>query len=183
MNENRIINICIASPGDIIIERKIVREVCLGMNDEILPNEFGVTFNVTLWEYVFPTDKSPQEIIDHLAEHCDVFICIFHKKFHNYFSEEEKGALQKFLSAYDSWKALKKPHFIFFFKNITISSLNEIKDPELIGLLDLKDKIKANSSLICNEFAAPYEFCEKIHDQILMYLSETIKTSSDKTNP
>jgi len=178
MNKNKVINICIASPGDIILERKIAREVCLGMNDGLLPNDLGVTFNVTIWEYVFPTEDSPQAIMDRLVSNCDIFLCIFHKKYYTSSNRDEPSALEKFLSTFDLWEKLKKPHFLFFFKDITISSLKDIQDQELISLLELKDKIENSNSMTCKNYSLPQDFCEKVNDHLQNCLSEEPKATS-----
>lgn len=81
MDTNRILNIIIASPGDIVIERKIVREVCLGLNESELLHHLRVHIQTAMWEEVFPSAEHPQAIIDRVAGECDILVCIFCKRF------------------------------------------------------------------------------------------------------
>jgi len=66
---------------------------------------------------------------------------MFHKRFGSSTGKEEAGTLEEFLNAYDSWKTYKKPHIMFYFKEVKIRSRNDLKDEQLQKVLDLKEKI------------------------------------------
>lgn len=168
MTAKKTIKICIASPGDIILERKIVREVCSGINDGILPNDYGVEFNVTKWENSLPADTTSQGLISNLAAEYDIFVCIFHQKTATFSDQKASDAMAAFLSAYDSWKSLEKPYMLFFFKSDNASPEEK---PQSKTVQALKEKVRNNDNIIYNEFSAPYEFCEKIHDRLEKYVS------------
>ena len=82
MKPKREINVFIASPGDVQEERAIVREVCASLNRRpTIGDNFGILFTPVGWEDAFPSAGRPQEIINRLVKECDVFVCIFHKRF------------------------------------------------------------------------------------------------------
>ncbi|MBI5665294.1 MAG: hypothetical protein HZC49_09485, partial [Nitrospirae bacterium] len=114
---------------------------------------------------VFPSAEHPQTIINRLNDECDILVCIFYTRFYTHSGRIESENLNKFLLSYDSWKALKKPHVMFYFKEIKASAeglpasgVNEVNE--------LKEKITKEDILYTDEFSAPYEFCEKIYDHI-----------------
>ena len=166
MNAETNYKVIIASAGDIVVEGKIVCEVCSGINAGLLPNHHGITYQIRKWEEAFTSVLNPQDIIKTLEEECDILVCIFHHRFGTSAAPGKPCDLETFLSSYDLWKSLKKPHFLFFFKEINVSSLSDIQDPQLIKVLELKDKIKNNDNLTVNDFKAPNEFCEKVQDQL-----------------
>ncbi|MBI5663520.1 MAG: hypothetical protein HZC49_00305, partial [Nitrospirae bacterium] len=97
MDTNRIVNVVIASPGDIVIERKIVREVCLGLNESELMRHLGVSIHTEMWDDVFPSAEHPQTIINRLNDECDILVCIFYTRFYTHSGRIESENLNKFL--------------------------------------------------------------------------------------
>jgi hypothetical protein len=170
-------NVLIASPQDIFIEQKIVGEICSGINEGILPNNLGISFKVTRWKDVFSSGISTQDIIKKLVDEYDIFVCIFQKKISIFSEKDASGSLDKFLSVYDSWKSLKKPHIMFFFKELKNPSIKDLEDPQLKKVLELKEHIKNDNLFICEEFSAPYEFCEKVHDYLDKWSRENQQAS------
>lgn len=171
MDSNRILNVFIASPGDIVVERKIVREVCLGLNESELLHHLGVSIHTAMWDDVFPSPEQPQSIINRVTDECDILVCIFYKRFYTKSGRIESENLNKFLLAYDSWKSLKKPHVMFYFK--------ESKAPDEVPfsneenqVTELRDRISRENKLFTDEFSEPYEFCEKIYDHIEKWVRE-----------
>jgi hypothetical protein len=164
MNDNKAVNVIIASSGDIVLERKIVNEVCSGIGDCVLPNPTGISFNISLWEKVFSESETVKEIIKKLADECDIFVCILHKRFSCLIDQTGPDSLKEFLMSYDSWKSVTKPCMLFYFKEVTPS---EPRDYQLANVLDLKEKVEDNDLFSVKEFSAPQEFCETIHDQMM----------------
>ncbi len=158
--------VIIASAGDIVIEGKIVSEVCSGINAGLLPNHKGISFQIKKWEDVFTSVLNPQEIIKKLQEECDILVCIFHKRFGTSADPGQPCDLEAFLSAYDLWKSQKKPQFLFFFKEVKVSTLRDIRDPQLIKVLELKELIKDDNALNIQDFKSPSDFCEAVQDQL-----------------
>jgi hypothetical protein len=172
-------NVIVASTEDIVVERKIVREVCSGVNEGLLPNPLGISFSVKGWENIFPTAGTPRDIIDRLINDCDILVCILHKKVGIISDIMGSFALERFLSVYDLWRSLKKPHIMFYFKGVKISSLKDLKNPQLIKVLELKENIENDNLLISEEFSAPHEFCEKVHNNLEIWIREIVKTGGN----
>ena len=174
MIANRRLNVFIASPGDVVIERKIVSEVCIGLNGSELLKHPGISIHTAMWEDIFPSAEHPRTIINRLIDECDILVCILYKRFDTHPGRIESENLNEFLSAYDSWKSLKKPHFMFFFKEVKVSSLQDLRDPQLNKVFELKEKIKCGKSSYVVGFSAPSEFCEKVYDHMEEWVRENL---------
>jgi hypothetical protein len=170
MSPDNEFNIIIASSEDIVIERKIVQEICWGLNKGLLPNQHSVSFQIKDWDKIFPSTGNPHEIISGLADECDILILIFHKKF-----GAPSESLEKFLSSYDQWESLKKPHILFYFKTVKVSSLKDLKDPQLLRVYGLKEKVDDNESMTSEVFSAPNEFCEIVQDNLDMWIDGRVQ--------
>ncbi len=153
-----------ASAGDIVVEDKIVREVCDGINEGILLNNKSASYEVRKWGEVFSSEMSSDGIVKKLQEECDILICIFHKRFGTTSVPGKFCNLGTFLSAPELWKSLTKPHMIFFFKEVSVQSLQDITDPQLLDVFNLKDKLKSSTAMTVEDFKSPGEFCEKVQD-------------------
>jgi hypothetical protein len=170
MSSKNEFNIMIASSEDIVIERKIVQEICWGLNKGILPNHHSVSFQIKDWDKIFTSAGTSREIISGLAEECDILILIFHKKF-----GVPSESLVQFLSSYDQWESLKKPDILLYFKTVQVSSLKDLKDAQLLKTYELKEKIDDNGSMVSEVFSAPNEFCEKVQDNLDTWINKSLQ--------
>lgn len=172
MTANNVINVLIASPRDIVIEQKIVKEVCLGLNESPLLNNLGVSFCSSSWEQCVSSDDGIDDIIDCVAGGYDILVCIVHGHIFASSAEEESGSFERFLLAYDVWKSLKKPYVMFYFKEVNEPS-TENRINSQVNNLELKDVMKNEKTVYFDEFSAPYEFCESIFNH-LEHLAQVI---------
>ncbi len=165
MSDNKVFNVVIASSGDITLERKIVDEICSGIGDCVLPNPTGMSFKVTPWENIFNGSNSPEETTKKLMDECDILVCILFKRFSCLIDQTGPDSLKEFLLAYDSWKMVKKPQMLFYFKEV--KDTDTVEQHRLNNVLTLKEKLKRDRLFFYENFSAPQEFCEKMHDQIM----------------
>jgi hypothetical protein len=166
MGKQTTYKVTIASAGDILVEGRIVCEVCNGVNAGLVTDHEDVTYKINSWEDIFDVDLSPQEIVSKLEKECDILICLFHKRFGTSSSPGKPCNLESFLLSYDIWKFCRKPNILTFFKEVKVSSLEDIKDPQLLKVLALKDRLINDSVMIVEDFKEPDEFCEKIQDRL-----------------
>ena len=165
MNDNKVFNVVIASSGDITLERKIVNEICSGIGDCVLPNPTGISFKVTPWEHVFTGHGTTEEITKKLTNECDILVCILFKRFSCLIDQTGPDSLKEFLLAYDSWKTVKKPKMLFYFKEV--KDTDPVEQQRLNNVLTLKKKLSNDRLFFYEDFSAPQEFCEQMHDQLI----------------
>lgn len=89
------LSVFIASPGDVEEEREIVREVCEELSKNALCRMHSLRFHAVGWEDAIPAAGQTQEIINKLVEECDIFVCLFHKRFGSPSGKEDSGTLGK----------------------------------------------------------------------------------------
>jgi formylglycine-generating enzyme required for sulfatase activity len=183
MREFKEYKVFIASPGDVEQEREIVRSVCDQFNQDILVRSHGIAFNAFGWEDAIPDAGRPQEIINGLVEDCDIFVCLFHKRLGTPSGKAESGTLEEFLLAYESWRDLKKPHILFYFKDVQISSARDLADPQLLKVLELKEKIESDRLLLFGTFAGPEDFRMKFTGHIKRWIKQNTKPKDTAERP
>jgi len=172
-------DVFIASPGDVKEERQIVHDVCRDLNNDILVDD--IQFKAIGWEDAIPEAGRPQEIINRLVDSCDIFVCIFYKRFGSPTGEEESGTLEEILRAYDCWKDKKKPHIKIYFKDVTIKSLADLKDDQLQKVLEFKDEIEKNRMFLYDTFSEKDQFRVKFKKHMKSWIKKNL--SSGKLPP
>ncbi len=173
------LSVFIASPSDVAEERGIVREECERLNRDPLIRGRGLSFRAVGWEDAFPAPGRPQDIVNRLAAECDIFFCLFHRRFGSVTGKADSGTLEEFLLAYGLWERLKKPQIQFYFKEVKVSSLEELGDPELRKVFDLKKKIKENRLLLYKEYSAPEEFRGLLAEHIRAWAADRFAPAPD----
>ncbi len=169
------INVFLASAEDVKEERITSRAICDELNRNDLVSSYGVSFKTAGWEDVFPSPGPPQETINRLVNDCDIFICIFHKRFGSFTGKEESGTLEEFLIAYDKWKTIKRPHIMVYFKEVMVGSMEELKDPQLQKVLEFKERIKNEKILLYSEFTDSEEFRQKLKKDFESWIAQNSK--------
>ncbi len=183
MKKIHLLNVFIASPGDVPEERNIVREICDALNKSPLCQRFSLAFRVLGWEDAFPSAGRPQEIINKLVKECDIFVCIFNKRIGTPSGKEDSGTTEEFFLAFDSWKSMKKPHILFYFKDVNISSPHEFNDPQLRKVFELREKIEKERLLLFGSFETPDIFREKFRKHIESWIAENAALQDKPKEP
>lgn len=170
----------IASPSDVNKEREIIRKVCENLNKNEFIKHGNISLNPIGWEDLPPFAGNPQDIINYLQKNCDIFICIFHKKYGTSTKKFDSGTYEEFFNAYNDWKIFKKPKIMFYFKNIMAMSLHDLKDLELKKVLELKNKITTDKLLLYKEFQTSGNFKEIIEKHLTEIIIQLTKEKKSK---
>ena len=177
-------NVFIASPGDVPEERAAARDVCRQLNEDPLIRKGNAAFRAVGWEEAFPEAGRPQEIINRLVRDCDLFVCLFHKRLGTPSGKEESGTLEEFLLAYDSWRELKKPHIMLYFKDVQIKSPAEFNDLQLKKVFDLRGRVEGERLLLFDTFSETKDFRTKLTQHIKSWLAQKrTKKAAPKLRP
>jgi len=174
-------NVFIASPGDVREERQMVHDVCRDLNKDTLVKKDNIQFNAVGWEDVIPEAGRPQEIINCLVDRCDIFVCIFHKRFGSPTGTQESGTLEEILRAYETWKVEKKPHMMLYFKEVKIHSIIDLEDEQLRRVLEFKAEIDRNKMFWTNTFSDSNQFRDKFKEHMKGWIEK--HASSQKPSP
>ena len=123
----KVISFFLASPGDLILERKIAKQVADELNS-MLSLKFNVHIELVGWEDTVSSAGRPQEIINRDLQRCDVFIGLLWKRWGSAPDNESKyesGFEEEFTIATTGNKRNKKPLISLFFKKIDTPALSD----------------------------------------------------------
>ncbi len=172
-----------ASPGDVMGERDIAREVCEDLSkNPMLSEKIHLSFQATGWEDVFPEAGRPQEIINRLVDECDLFICLFHERFGTPSGVEESGTLEEFLLAHDQWKEELQPHIMVYFKDVVMTP-KKLKDPQVLKVFEFREKIETERLLLFDTFATTDQFRTKFKTHLERWIAKNATKFMDAAEP
>ncbi len=174
------LKVVVASPNDIQNERESLSKIINDINQEI------ANLKVYLELLCYENDAFPgfhkygsQGLIDEILKikDCDIFICIFWKKFGTPTKYESTGTEHEFKQAYEAWKNNEQPHIMMYFNK---SKIDIPKDEE--ELQQLRALMNFKKNLPKEGFWWSYDgiddFKIKVHLHIKNYLLEKYDANS-----
>lgn len=177
----KVISFFLASPGDLILERKIAKQVADELNS-MLSLKFNVHIELVGWEDTVSSAGRPQEIINRDLERCDVFIGMLWKRWGSAPDNEsryESGFEEEFTIATAGHKTNKKPLISLFFKKIDSPALSDPGE-QLQKVVTFRKKIIEEKTLLFQEFESKEEFEGVIRKCISNYVLEHIELSDSQ---
>lgn len=171
----KVISFFLASPGDLIVERKIAKQVADELNS-MLSLKFNVHIELVGWEDTVSSAGRPQEIINRDLERCDVFIGVLWKRWGSAPDNESKyesGFEEEFTIATAGHKKSRKPQISLFFKKIDSPALSDPGE-QLQKVIRFKKKIIEEKTLLFQDFETKEEFESVIRKCISNYALEHV---------
>lgn len=159
----------VAGTYDIAGEKQAVEEVIRGLNKHFRP--IGYEYEFVDWKKCLPGAGRNQNDINKLIDDCDIFICLFWKRYGRQSDEnpERSYTEQEFWHAYKLYQqqtALR--NVIVYFKNIDV----EEKTNDIQKILSFK---KEHEDLgLFSEYKDLEEFKSNVDDHLTEILHETI---------
>ena len=180
--EKRKIKVFIASPGDLVEERRKFREAI-----DVLNIGFGDGANVEFiplgWEDTLAsTGRRSQGVINQDIDSCDVFILVMHRRWgqeapdagiYSSYTEEE------FHRAFDRWKKDKAPEIFVFFKRVDAASE---ADPgaQLSKVIKFRQHLEETRQILYHYFDSPDSFLKEIDTHLRAYAKGDLPKAEDR---
>jgi len=120
-----LLTVFIASPGDLVEERRIAREVVDEVN-RTLGRVFGVHVELVGWEDTLPGGGRPQELINRDVARCDLFVGLLWGRWGTATGEYSSGFEEEFERARRRRRESGSPEMWLSFKAI---DRNQLADP------------------------------------------------------
>ncbi len=146
----KVLRVFIASPGDLVEERRLFR----GIVDEVNrseANRMGVQLEPLGWEDVLPGYGRPQELINEDVKRCDLMIMLLWKRWGTPTGEYSSG----FEEEYELAKRLRedgdKPEIMLYFRKIPDDFLAG-PGPQLRQVLEFKEKIESEGEFLYKSY-------------------------------
>ncbi len=172
----KVVSFFLASPGDLIAERKIAKRVAEELNS-MLSLKFNIHIELVGWEDTVSSAGRPQEIINRDLERCDVFIGLVWKRWGSAPDNESKyqsGFEEEFTIATFGNKQKRKPLISLFFKKIDTPALNDPGE-QLQKVINFRKKVTEDKTLLFQVFETEDEFEGVIRKCISSYALEHIE--------
>jgi len=171
----KVISFFLASPGDLIPERKIAKKVSDELNS-MLSIKFNVHIELVGWEDTVSSAGRPQEIINRDLERCDIFIGLLWKRWGSSPDNEgkyESGFEEEFTIATNGFRRNKKPLISLFFKKIDSQALSD-PGAQLQKVLDFRRKTIDEKAFLFQEFIGDQDFESLIRKCISNYVLDHV---------
>lgn len=168
------LRVVIASPNDVKEEREALDKVINRINRNTAESQ-GLILKTVRWE----TDSYPgfhidgaQGLIDPILkiEDCDIFICIFWKRFGKPIKKGGKtGTEHEFYKASEKWKQNRKPQIMLYFNQKEYYPKNSKESEQQTAILKFKESLP-KEGLYC-EYNGITQFKEIVLDHLTRYLN------------
>lgn len=172
------INIFLASPSDLIEERKLVQEIIEELNESYAEiNEFS--YNLICWETkaVPSFGEEPQKIINQQLindNDIDILIVLFWHRVGSQTSTHISGTIEEIEEIITKSKINDyNTSVLIYFKNESPKQLSEINPKQLSDLIEYKEKLQ-KTSLYC-EFNNQIEFQKYLRIHLIKETNKLLK--------
>ncbi len=182
MSEIRTINVFIASPGDLSVERRTFKNVIDELNSGF-GDGAGVKYVPLGWEDTLATTgRRPQSVINIEVDRCDVFVLALHRRWgqeapdakpYTSYTEEE------FHRALERWTKTGLPEIFVFFKHVDVASIGDPGE-QLKKVLAFRESLEQSRKVIYRFFTDEKEFSREIDSHLRAYAKGEILRPDDK---
>ena len=170
-----VVKIFLASPGDLVEERRVVRARADHFN-RMWADQFGIFFRVVGWEDLPPVAQRPQARINRDADDCHLFIGMMGARWGSSSGAYSSGFEEEYSSAHSRWKTSGVPEIALFFKAIDATLMND-PGPQLSKVLQFKRSIAEGKELLYKEFTASSDLADFV-DSVLAEYAKTKQAKS-----
>jgi uncharacterized protein DUF4062 len=185
-NSRKVVQIFLASPGDLQDERKAAKAVVDAFNRQ-WADWFGIQVELVGWEDTFKRWGRPQEQINLDLDRCEAFIGVLWRKWGTPPSLDgpySSGFEEEYERAVAGRRKNDRPEMTLFFKQIDEDFLKD-KGPDLSKVLGFRERVIGEKQILFHEFADTRDFEQKLSDWITRYVQalKYQETSSAEEEP
>lgn len=178
--KHTILEVFIASPGDVVAERQVLEEVVSEFN-LTWGDKHQVRLELLKWE----THSRPaigedgQDVINkQIGDNYDIFLGIMWGRFGSATNQAESGTEEEFNRAYSRFSKGGNIQIMFYFKNAGISP-SDIDTEQLAKVQAFKKKIADEHGVLYNEFETTDNFQTKARIHLSKVVQDWLDTNSD----
>jgi HEAT repeat protein len=161
-NTRRVLNVFLASPGDVVEEREIAAEVVDRLNKSIGP-KFAWHIDLHRWEDTKPAYGRPQSIINPAVDACDLFIGLLWERWGQPTGTYSSGFQEEFERATSRRESSGRPEIWLVFKKPRSDKLED-RGPELTRVLEFREAQKKLRRVLFREVHDCEEWKTNLHD-------------------
>jgi hypothetical protein len=167
------IQVFVASPGDVELERDAVAKVVNELNYAlaIIAPEKNTSLELKQWKtHVHPDMGRPQGVINKQIGSYDILIGLMWKRFGTGTGVADSGTEEEFRRAYESWQKVGKPRIMFYFcqEPYTVASREDVE--QLAKVIAFRSEL-APKGLVW-EYSHHSGFADIVRTHILQIVGE-----------
>jgi hypothetical protein len=181
----QLLNLVVASPGDVKPERKAMEEIVADLNRIIIP-QFDLELRLLRWETdTWPAfhPEGPQGQVDEALQidDCDIMVGIFWKKFGTPVKGSPSGTEHELTRAYAAWKKsdYKRPQIMVYFKDKKYACKNRDERKQMAQVKAYQKKVSKKG--LWWGYKDETEFKWLVRDHLLMYLLKNARELGGKS--
>ena len=165
--KHTVLNIFIASPGDVNPERIMLKDKIESIN-RIVRN---IGWHIDLYggEDTLPGTGRPQELINEDVDRCNLFIGILWKRWGQSTGVFSSGFEEEFDRATKRYLKTKTPEIWLFFKKVHSEELSDA-GPQLARVLEFRERHEVSKQVFFKEFSTTEDYGNQIYEYLLKYI-------------
>lgn len=180
-NTRKIVKVFLASPGDLVDERKVVKDVVDDIND-LLAEEFGYQVDLVGWESTTSTAGRPQAIINKDLERCELFIGMVWKRWGtapDLDSNFASGFEEEFWTSFNRHSREGYPEISLFFKNVE-ETVRQDPGEQLKNVLAFRQRLIDEKIILFEDFYDTRDFEKRIRRCVIKYIRKLREAESER---
>jgi len=176
LTSRNVLNVFLASPGDLAKERRISRSVVDRIN-RIIGKEVGIHVELFGWEDTLPGAGRPQAIINQEVDSCELFIGLLWKRWGQSTKVYSSGFEEEFSIAQRRYEEAGSPEIWLFFKDV---DQDLIEDPgeQLKLVLKFRNQQVRDKKYLFKTFTDSEDWKENFEEILIKYLMKISKLSA-----
>lgn len=167
----------LASPGDLVSERKITQEVVAQLNPTVA-RELGWHIDLLGWEDTIPGFGRPQSLINPDVDACDLFIGVLWKRWGQATGAYTSGFEEEFVLALNRCRQSRSPQIWLCFKAIPP---DQLADPgeQLARVIHFRDSQRNAREVLYKEFDTADQWRNHLQSWLTVHLMRLAKAPGD----
>jgi hypothetical protein len=153
-SSRKVIKVFLASPGDLIEERKVAKEVVDEFND-LHAEDSGYQVQLVGWEDTMPGFGRPQAIINRELEQCELFVGLLWMRWGSPPDNDGKntsGFEEEYNISVERSEREGRPEICLFLKDMKPERLSDPGD-QLKRVIDFRDRLESEKKIFFKPFA------------------------------
>jgi hypothetical protein len=175
LTSRNILNVFLASPGDLAEERHISRRVVDRIN-RIFGKRVDIHVELFGWEDTLPGAGRPQAIINQEVDSCDLFIGLLWKRWGQSTKIYSSGFEEEFSIAQKRYEGTASPEIWLFFKEVDQDSIDDPGE-QLKQVLSFRDQQERDKKYLFKTFSDPEDWKDNFEEILIKYLLKISKST------
>lgn len=178
----RVLNVFLASPGDVATERDMAKDVVDRLNRTI-GDSLGWHVELHRWEENLPAFGRPQGVINPSVDACDLFVGLLWERWGEPTGKYSSGFEEEFERAVARRRSTDEPDVWLVFKKPRADRIADA-GPQLLKVREFYEKQRSVRQVLFREVLEPADWEKNFYDWLLRYVVEhsvTAVESIEKT--